>query len=534
MAALKKLGKFCRRIVLYPSAEHEGERKENMSKNNFMDALKDQTNFKYTENGGIARKTTKSDVLDMFATGGAMRNRSDADVITVFSNAYDEDPDLAMKCLFYLRDIRGGQGERRFFRVAFRWLCQAHPLSALKNFDNVSEFGRWDDLIYSVEGTQLEDQMMATIKKQFDLDLDSKTPSLLGKWLPSENASSLETKRVACKIRNAFKLSARNYRKSLSTLRERINIVERLMSSGQWDKIEFSKIPSRAGIIYRNAFARRDIIAKKYEEFAKDTTKVVNADALYPNDIAHRAFDYQMQNKALDDPSRVMLQKYWDNLKDYYDSREENGLAIVDVSGSMTGTPMEAAVSLGAYIADKAHGPFAHHFITFSSHPALVKFSGVDIVDKLNRCKDADWGGTTDLKAVFDLLLKTALSRHTSQSDLPTRLYIFSDMEFNQCVNFGTDGWGRGYNHIISSTDEANSDLENVKKEWARYGYRLPQVIFWNLDARNQTIPAIGEGFSYVSGFSPTFIETILSGKDGYDLMIAKLIDSGRYDSVRA
>lgn len=505
-----------------------------MSKNNFMDALEDQTNFKYTENGGIARKTTKSDVLDMFATGGAMRNRSDADVITVFSNAYDEDPSLAMKCLFYLRDIRGGQGERRFFRVAFRWLCQAHPVSALKNFNNVSKYGRWDDLIYSVEGTQLEGQMMAVIKKQFDLDLDSKTPSLLGKWLPSENASSPETKQVARKIRKTFNLSARNYRKALSTLRERINIVERLMSSGQWDKIEFDKIPSRAGVIYRNAFARRDIIAKKYEKFAKDTTKTVNADALYPNDIAHRAFDYQMQDEAHDDPTRLMLQKYWDNLKDYYNGREENGLAIVDVSGSMTGTPMEAAVSLGAYIADKAHGPFAHHFITFSSHPALVKFSGVDIVDKLNRCKDADWGGTTDLKAVFDLLLKTALSRHTSQSDLPTRLYIFSDMEFNQCVNFGTDRWGRGYDHIISSTDEANSDLENVKKEWARYGYRLPQVIFWNLDARNQTIPAIGEGFSYVSGFSPTLIETILSGKDGYDLMIAKLIDSGRYDSVRA
>lgn len=511
-----------------------------MSKNTFMDALEDQTNFKYTENGGVSRKTTKSSVLDMFATGGAMRNRSDEDVITVFSNAYDEDPDLAMKCLFYLRDIRGGQGERRFFRVAFRWLCQAHPESARKNFDNVSKYGRWDDLIYSVEGTQLEDQMIATIKKQFDLDLDSTTPSLLGKWMPSENASSPETKRVARKIRSAFNLSARKYRKALSTLRERINVVERLMSSGQWDKIEFDKIPSRAGVIYRNAFARRDMIAKKYEDFAKSTTTTVNADALYPNDIAHRAFDYRTANLPLDDPTRLMLQKYWDNLKDYYNGREENGLAIVDVSGSMTGTPMEAAVSLGAYIADKAHGPFAHHFITFSNHPQLVKFSGADIVDKLNRCKDADWGGTTDIKAVFDLLLKTALSKHLRQSDLPSRLYIFTDMEFNECATFHGDSgetsrWGYwDYENIIHSTDEANSDLENVKREWARYGYKLPSVVFWNLDARHQTIPAIGEGFSYVSGFSASMIDCILSGRDGYDLMMAKLVDSGRYDSVRA
>lgn len=507
--------------------------------NSFMNELTNQTNFHYTENGGITRKTTKSDVLDMFATGGAMRNRSKADIITVFQNAYNEDPDLAMKCLFYLRDILQGQGERRFFRICFRWLCDNHPESARKNFENVPAMGRWDDLIYSVEGTRLESEMLKTIAKQFVLDLNSKTPSLLGKWLPSENASSAETKRVARKIRKAFGLTSKQYRKSLSSLRAKINIVERLMSANQWDKIEFDKIPSRAGIIYRNAFARRDIIAQKYADFAKDKTKKVNAGALYPNDIAHRALDYSMREKSLEDPTRQMLQKYWDNLPDYYNGRDENGIAVVDVSGSMWGTPLEAAISLGAYIADKAHGPFANHFITFSSTPELVRFEGADIVDKFNRCESANWGDNTDIKAVFDLLLKTALSSNVDPRDMPTRLYIFSDMEFDSCVTFGNpvrnprDRWGYSYYNRVSSVGEMNSDLENVKAEWKMYGYKLPQVIFWNLDARQQNIPAIGEGFSYVSGFSPNLIEVILSGKDGYDLMLEKL-NSDRYSKVTA
>lgn len=458
----------------------------------------------------------------MFAMGGSYRNRSDADCINLFINALEENEALAMKCLFYLRDVRGGQGERRFFRVCFKWLCDNNPEAAKRNLGYLSEYGRWDDLIYATAGTKLEDYALFLIKEQLVLDMESKTPSLLAKWLPSENASSHKTRKMAIKVRTYLKMTHKEYRKALAELRKRINIVERLMSENRWDEIEFDKIPSKAGLIYKNAFARRDLIAKKYETFAKDANTKVNAKVLYPYDVAHRAFN--CYDKDYNSTDRLMIQKYWDALPDYYKGREENGLAIVDTSGSMSGQPLEVAVSLGAYIAERGHGPFANHFITFSSRPELIRFEGVDITDKFHRARRADWEMNTDLESVFKLLLRTAQKENTRPEDMPTRLYILSDMEFDGCL---TNDW---YSHL--SQDKVETLLEKIAREWKEVGYELPPVVFWNLQCRQSNIPAMGGRFSYVSGFSPVMIETILSGKDGYDLMIAKLVDSGRYDVI--
>ena len=482
--------------------------------NTFMNGLVNANNFGLTENCAIKHNTTKSAVLDMFALCGSYRNRSDADCILAFKNAIEENETLALKCLFYLRDIRGGQGERRFFRVCFRWLANARPEAARRNLINVSEYGRWDDLIYSCFDTKVEEDAFAIIKHQLALDVECKTPSLLAKWMPSENASARDTKRMGRIMREYLGMSHKQYRQMLSVLRSRINIVEKLMSEGRWDEIEFDKIPSKAGLKYKNAFSRRDIIAKKYEAFAKDETKTVNAAVLNPVDIAHKILNSYGRMSETD---RAMLQKYWDNQKDYYNGREENGIAVVDVSGSMSGVPMEAAISMGAYISERGHGPFVNHFITFSEHPTLVKFEGVDIVDKFQRCSRADWGYNTNIEKVLDMLLSVACDKNTKPEDIPSRLYIFSDMEFDK----GMSVRGRD----IDTLFEAHA------KKWAAYGYQMPQVVFWNLDARTQNIPAMGGRFSYVSGFSMSMIESILSGKDGYDLMLDKLM-SKRYEAV--
>ncbi len=407
------------------------------------------------------------------------------------------------------------QGERRFFRVCFRWLANARPEAALRNLPYISEYGRWDDLIYSCIDTPCKKEMLKIIEDQLALDLCSKTPSLLGKWMPSENASSKITKTVADQLRTALGLSHRDYRKMLSFLRSKINIVEKLMSENRWDEIEFDKIPSKAGMIYKNAFARRDILAKKYEAFAKNKDTKVNAKTLYPYDIAHQAFYCKMD----DEVNREMIQKFWDNLPNYYNGRVENSIAIVDVSGSMYGRPLEAAVSLGAYVAEHSKGLFANHFITFSSNPQLVKFEGTDIVDKFRRAETANWGGSTNIEKTMNLLLETAIKNEVPSSEMPTTLYIFSDMEFDRAS-------------VDLRVKNQTTFFENMRKIWSAYGYTLPKIIFWNLDARSQNIPALGREFSYVSGLSPVMIETILSGKDGYDLMIAKLVQSGRYDCI--
>lgn len=488
--------------------------------NTFLNNLVDQTNFGYTENGAIKHLTTKSAVLDMFALCGSYRNRRDADCILAFQNALEEDETLAIKCLFYLRDITEGQGERRFFRVCFHWLCNTNPEIAARNLDNIPMYGRWDDILYSCIGTRLEEKALSVIKKQLVIDLDSKAPSLLAKWLPSENSSSVETKRMGGVVRRYLGISHKEYRKMLSVLRSSINIVEKLMSENRWEEIEFEKVPSRAGLLYKNAFARRDIIEKKYREFIKSESTKVKAKTLYPYDIAHQAFSCDDD----DEISRAAIAKYWENLPNYYGDNEENGIAIVDTSGSMTGRPLEAAVSLGAYVAEKAHGPFANHFITFSSTPELVKFKGIDIVDKFKRAKSASWGFSTNLEGVFDLLLNTIEKENTKEEDIPQRLYIFSDMEFNGSICGDRD--------LFCSTKEAvETLLEKIAQKWSFKGYSLPKVVFWNLNARDQNIPALGERFSYVSGLSPAMIETILSGRDGMDLCLEKLL-SKRYEPV--
>ena len=508
--------------------------------NKFLNGLQDAANIGYTENHAIKHLTTKSDLLDMFAMGGAYRSRSDEDVILLFKKAYIENPVYALKCLFYLRDVRGGQGERRFFRICVKWLANYDTEVMRRNLRYVPMFGRYDDL-YVFVGTPLEAATLNFMKEQLALDIQCKTPSLLAKWMKSENTSSAESRRLATITRKAMGMNHKQYRKTLSVLRGRINIVERLMSENRWDEIEFDKIPSKAGMIYKNAFARHDIerqqaAVQSYADFAKDTAKKVNASVLNPVDIAEQIFKYGNWSKP-SETDRLMWDKYWSCLKDYYHGREERGLAIVDVSGSMSGQPMAAAVSMGAYIAERGKGPFADHFVTFSGHPELVRFEGVDIYDKFQRARQADWAMNTNIEATFDMLLNTALQTKCPADEMPQTLYIFSDMEFDGCISCGPASTGRGYWHddcrrITGGAQGVTTLLESIAQKWSAYGYELPRVIFWNLNARNDNIPALGGRFSYVSGFSMNMIETILSGKDGVDLMLEKL-DSERYAVIQ-
>ena len=513
--------------------------------NKFLNGLTDATNFTLTENGAITHKTTKSDLLDMFALGGAYRNRSDADVILLFKNAYKENPVYALKCLFYLRDVRGGQGERRFFRVAMKWLANSDVEAARRNLKYVAEFGRWDDL-YLFVNTALEKDAFEFMKNQLALDMQCKTPSLLAKWLKSENTSSMESRLLAKKTRQYFGMTAKQYRKTLSILRERINVLERLMSAGKWDEIEFDKIPSKAGLIYKNAFARHDIERMKndatiqsYADFAKDTTKTVNAKALYPYEVVDKAIRLMGYNNAyfrrtsssipLDNTDRLMINKYWDNLADYINEANFNGIAVVDTSGSMTGgtadAPINVAISLGMYCATKNQGPFKDHFITFESSPHMVKVEGVDFCDKVHRITGADWGGSTNIEAVFDLLLDTAIRNNCSQDEIPQNVIIISDMEFNSSVT--TSSYGRIYGNKV------NTLFEDMAEKWKRNGYEMPKLTFWNVDARQNNIPMTSDGnVNYVSGMSPVIFEQVLKGLTPYNLMMDKL-DSDRYSMIK-
>ena len=413
------------------------------------------------------------------------------------------------------------------------WLANVHTEAARRNMEYIAEFGRWDDL-YCLVGTPLEKEMFAFLRKQLILDAECKTPSLLAKWLKSENASSQETKVLGEKTRKAFGLTHRQYRKILSELRKRINVLERLMSAGKWDEIEFDKIPSKAGLMYKNAFARRDIIKEKYAAFAKDTTKKVNAATLYPYEVVEKAlrindYGYGWSNSETD---RAMVNKYWDNLTDYFNGANLNALAIVDTSGSMHGTPINVAISLGLYCAERAGGPFANHYISFASRPQLIKCEGRDFVDKVQRIYRTNLVDNTNIEAAFDLLLDTAVRNHCPQEDLPQNILVISDMEFDSA----TGGNSYHYYRMERSSDMTRSNaetvMEGIAKKWAAAGYKMPHLIYWNCDARQNNIPMLGNGpISYVSGFSPSIFQTIMTGKTGYQLMMETL-NRDRYSVI--
>ena len=502
--------------------------------NTLLNGMKNATNYTLTENGGVTHKTTRSDLLDMFALGAAMRNRTDEDVSLMFHKAFAENPVYALKCLFYIRDVRGGQGERRFFRVVVKdmanWPDTRDAIS--RNMELIPEFGRWDDL-YAFVGTPLETQALDIIKHQLALDLECKTPSLLGKWLKSENASSKETARLGDITRRHLNMTHREYRKVLSHLRTQINIVEKLMSENRWDEIEFDKIPSKAGLIYKNAFARRDIIKAKYEKFAKDENTKVNAGTLYPYEVVEKAIKvFDSYNRSYSDTDRAMVNKYWDNLTDYFNGAELNALAVVDTSGSMHGTPINVAISLGLYCAEKCGGPFANHYISFSSHPQLIECEGVDFCDKVRRIYATNLCENTNIEATFDMILNTAIRNNCTQADLPQNILVISDMEFDSAAG-GYYNWRTGTRTGGMTMSSAETVLEGIAKKWEAHGYKMPHLIFWNVDARQNNIPMIGNGpISYVSGFSPSIFQSIITGKTGYDLMMETL-NKERYAQIQ-
>ena len=508
-----------------------------LENNSILNTLKERNNIKLTENGALAHKDTLNDVYNMFAFGGAYRKRSDADCILLFKNAFEQDETMALKCLFYLRDIICGQGERRFFRVCFKWLCDNYPEVAKRNLDNVSEFGRWDDLIYAAADTKLEDYMLFKVKEQLVLDLDCKTPSLLGKWLPSENASSYTTNKMGNKIRKYLKMTHKEYRKVLSNLRTKINIVEKLMSENRWEEIDFSKIPSRAGLIYKNAFARRDLIQQKYKEFIKSEATTVNTKALYPYDIVHMAtkeFGYWGRTSDIDTIKRVAIQKYWEQLPNYCKDKECNMLCVCDTSGSMTcsdgpAKPINIAIALSMYAAERAKGPFQGHYISFSSKPQLISIEGVDFVDKVSRIYRQNLCDNTDLTAVFDLLKNMILNGDAKAEDLPDRILVISDME----IDSGARQYDRCYGYRDAwSEANAKTTMEKIRDEWAAAGLKLPRLVYWNVDARQNTVLDLGPDVSLVSGASATTFQMVMEDVTGWELCKQKLL-STRYKNVK-
>jgi len=484
-----------------------------------LNHLNNHFNETTTTNGAFAYKSTKSAVLDLFSQGGAMRQSSDNEIVTLFSKAFAEDATLALKTLFYLRDITQGQGERRFFRLALQHLAVHNKQALAKNLHLVPEFGRWDDLWVLLD-TRLKSDVVQLVGSQLAKDAQSTNPSLLAKWMPSENASSYTTKKHAKIFRQAFGTTPKKYRKLLSTLRAKINLVETSLTEKNYGAIDYSKLPSKAGMQYRQAFYRND--SERYQTFLDSLSKgevKINSGTLYPNDIVGKILGDGWTRPRITPQDVQLFEGQWENLPNFIGEKSENSLVMADVSGSMTGTPLNVSIALAMYIAERNKGAYKDHFMTFSSRPELVKIQGSNIVEKVNNISRANWAMSTDIEEALQTILDVAVKNSLSNDEVIKKLYIISDMQFNSCV-YGAE----------------KNIFKNMESRFNNYGYDLPNIVFWNVNARGNSPMTMNEvGVQLVSGFSPSILTQLLNadGKTPYELMLDVIL-SERYKEVVA
>lgn len=503
----------------------------------FMDNLKETLNEDFntsvTENGAVGYRTSGKKLLDLNFSVTSMRNMSKADIIDKFEKAYYENPKLAVKWLFFARDVREGLGERRLFRVCIKDMVDGNEELVRTLIPLVPEYGRWDDL-WCLLDTELKGDVIALIRETLMDDLTNyaiNSPiSLLAKWLPSINTSSQETKRYAHIIKNGLYLTEKAYRQTLSKLRKYLDVTEVKMSSNDWSSINYSAVPSRANLIYNNAFLRNDEERRReyLAALLKGETKI-NAGVLYPHDIVHKCAGSYDES----------LEELWKALPDYVNGAG-NTICVADGSRSMTSsvghtkvTALEVANALAIYFSERCSGEFKDKYITFSENPQLVDLSNAtSLKDKIRVARRYNEVANTNIEAVFDLILQTATNGNMSQEDLPQNILILSDMEFDDCVGVDSgerDWWGRPI--MIAPTDNL---FKTFADRYAEHGYKLPRLVFWNICSRTETIPVRENdlGVALVSGFSPMIAKMVLSNKtDPFECLLEQL-NSDRYSAV--
>ncbi len=486
-----------------------------------LNLLKQEANVAYTENGARALATTGSCCLDLFSSIGGLRQEPETEITRRFQRAFAEDPDLAMKTLFFARDVRGGLGERRVFRVILRWLCRNEPESVRRNLGYIAEFGRFDDVL-ALFGTPCEQDALDWIRDRLQEDRAAweagEPVSLLAKWLPSANASCGETVRQAKKIARYLGMREGEYRRILSALRAQIQILENHLRERDYT-FDYAQQPSCAMLKYRKAFLRND--RERYQAFLEQVRS--GAASLHTGALT----PYQMVAPLLEswrevsEEERLSLDTAWRSLENFAGNR--NALVVIDGSASMYGwgkpQPAAVAISLGLYFAERNTGAFRNHFITFSQHPRLVEIQGRDLFERARFCQSYNEVANTNIQRVFELVLQAAVKGHVPQEEMPETLYIISDMEFDSCTK-----------------DASLTNFQYAKQLFEENGYHLPQVVFWNVASRSghQPVSRNEQGVALVSGCTPRLFAMLAEGKLSPEACMREILGSQRYAKIAA
>ena len=485
-------------------------------------------NKKLTENGAVGYETTGKSLVDLNFAVASLRNETEKKIINRFIHAFYEDKVLAMKWLFFLRDIRGGLGERRTFRIIIQYLSENFPDMISNLVELMAEYGRFDDLL-CLFGTPVEEKVLTVLKVQLEEDvqnMENNNPvSLCAKWMPSNNTSSKDSRTMAAKLQQFLGLTAKQYRKLLVSLRSYLHVTEVYMSSNHWDEIDYTKVNAKANILYRNAFLLHDEERRKnYLEAVQNNHATIQAGVLMPHEIVTRYTLREGWNIQVA-PEDTSLEALWSNLPDVVEGAE-NILCVVDGSGSMlcpvgngNTTALHVSNALGIYFAERMGGAYHNKYITFSSSPKYVDLSSCKTLkEKLTLAFSNNDCTNTNIEATFRLVLETALKNHLRQEELPQTILVISDMEFDAAVQ----------RHNMDTL------FDTIKYKFSRYGYKMPKLVFWNVNSRTNVIPVRENelGVGLVSGFSVNVCNMVLSNELNPFASLKRILSSDRYKKI--
>ena len=483
---------------------------------------------KVTENGAIGYETTGKALVDLNFAVASLRNEKEEKIIKRFIPAFYEDRVLAMKWLFFLRDVRGGLGERRTFRIIIKYLAQSSPEMMRGLIEIMAEYGRYDDLLCLLD-TPLEEKVLEVLKAQLEMDIRNmekgESISLCAKWMPGNNTSSNKSRETAAKLQRFMEITAKEYRKLLASLRAYLDVTETYMSDNRWEEIDYTRVASKANVLYRNAFLRHDEVRRKnYLNEVQENGAVMHASVLMPHEIVTRYTVRRGWRLNLESEDTA-LETLWKNLPDAVEGAQ-NVLCVVDGSGSMlcpvgdgNTTALHVSNALGIYFAEHMRGAYHNKFITFSNSPKYVDLSACKTLrEKLELAFSHSDCTNTNIEATFNLVLQTAVKNHLKQKELPQTILVISDMEFDAAM----------YGHNTGTL------FDTIKKKFARYGYRMPKLVFWNVNSRTNVIPVRENelGVALVSGFSVNVCNMVLSNELNPFASLKKVLDGERYKRV--
>lgn len=522
--------------------------------NEYKQTLNEVKTLQRTENGALGYSTTGSELVDLNFTVPSNHNNVSYEAMNKFLASLKDDPVTTVKWIFYLRDVREGLGERDSFISLYIALYNANMEMALRVLPLIPEYGRWKDVLdlleLSGDDTPLAEEIYALVIKQLNEDVsnlsEGKSISLLAKWMPSINASK-KSRRLALRLCHRMEMISMEYRKVLAALRRYIDVTEVKTCGGNWNEIDYNKVSSNANSRYLKAFMKHDPERrKKYLEALASPTPigaVMHAANLYPYEVyakyningRSRTFDrWSMDQPAVADPG---VEALWNNLKSI--PTTGNTMVVCDGSGSMesriNGSSVQAidvARSLGVFFAEKCEGEFHNRLIEFSATPQFIDLTSCEtLADKYNEmCRHTDCSNT-NLEKVFDLLLMTAMNHNMSQEDLPQRILIVSDMEFDRACEY-KGAWDGSDHSIIMARYQTL--FNTIRQRWTNAGYAMPDIVFWNVNSRTDTIPVQANevGVNLVAGFSVNNVKLILSGECDPKAALLDVLNSERYQTI--